>query len=465
MSYKGYGSGKRTAGFGYGSSRRTYDDYDYGYGGSYKSSKSWSWGNWGGWGSYSEDDDKDLYIKAHENYFTPKNADIEAKIDWKNNNKTNRDLIKEMSRYFYYRMIDETNYFEEKYTSGTGAITEQEQAAFEAKKSFYEDMWEKFIPGVTPLEKSLNVFRELMEQKQKSGDSSDEVDPTKDYQSVQFNEEVYTDMEYNELLDANKFGKKHKFSIMNKISLIRELGSQFKVEKEIDEKIVANSKLIAKKMMRDYSQLANIDLYQKLLPTFPIKMLTKDLIVNVPIDKTEHKQKIIILLDFSGSMNDTTKQEWVIALLTDRLRYVLKEEAEVFFSYFVSDIDELSFTHLHDRDSVMKFWQKFSTSPTGGTTYLGKMVKYLGDQISQKKLHNLKIDLSEEKPEILAIADGQDDAQSTGFSYKTNAVSIIDGPNTDLEKLCVANKGKYVHIGYDIVKTTSEEGKQEIKLK
>jgi uncharacterized protein with von Willebrand factor type A (vWA) domain len=47
----------------------------------------------------------------------------------------------------------------------------------------------------------------------------------------------------------------------------------------------------------------------------------------------EKKQKIIILLDYSGSMNNNTKQIWVNAII-DRFRYVI-QRSEVFF-YFVS---------------------------------------------------------------------------------------------------------------------------------
>jgi uncharacterized protein with von Willebrand factor type A (vWA) domain len=48
----------------------------------------------------------------------------------------------------------------------------------------------------------------------------------------------------------------------------------------------------------------------------------------------EKKQKIIILLDYSGSMNNTPKQIWVNAILIDRFRYVI-QGAEVFFILLV----------------------------------------------------------------------------------------------------------------------------------
>ncbi len=105
-------------------------------------------------------------------------------------------------------------------------------------------------------------------------------------------------------------------------------------------------------------------------------------------------------------MNQTDKQEWVNALLIDRLRYCIKEEAEVFFSYFIDSTKQLKFTHVHNRETAIKFWSTFSNSPTGGDTKLGDMVDYIKEQIeTYHKLHNLDIDLSSEKPEILAVAD------------------------------------------------------------
>jgi len=41
---------------------------------------------------------------------------------------------------------------------------------------------------------------------------------------------------------------------------------------------------------------------------------------------------------------------------------------------------------------------------------------------------------------------GQDSVKTKGFTYKTNAVTLVDGKNKELQDLCVANHGKYVYI-------------------
>ena len=61
-----------------------YDDYDYGYSrrGSTTRRTSYSDWNWGTWGTTNtvEDDDEDIFIKSHPNYFTPSQQDISWKI-------------------------------------------------------------------------------------------------------------------------------------------------------------------------------------------------------------------------------------------------------------------------------------------------------------------------------------------------------------------------------------------------
>ncbi len=245
--------------------------------------------------------------------------------------------------------------------------------------------------------------------------------------------------------------------------MVKSLGSEFKIEKEIEEKRASNSHLTSKKMMRDYSELHQVDLYQRLMPTFNTKMLTKELVVTVPVDRTEHKQKIIMLVDYSGSMCTDEKQEWVVAVMVDRLRHAMKEEADVFFSFFVHDTERLQFTHLKDRESVMNFWTTFSTKPSGGDTRLGDMVNHIKNEIEvNHRLQNLNIDLSKDKPEILAINDGQDSVKTTKFTYKTNALTLIDSQNEELKKLCMQNDGKYVFIRSGGEITTFNKGGKQV---
>lgn len=66
--------------------------------------------------------------------------------------------------------------------------------------------------------------------------------------------------------------------------------------------------------------------------------------------------------------------------------------------------------------------------------------------MTNKKLFNLDIDLSHEKPEILIICDGNDSVK-TNVNWKTNAIALSQD-NKELEMLCKDSGGKYVSIPY-----------------
>ena len=441
-------------------------DYGYNNAGSKKynrySSYSWTpsiWSNYS-WGNnvYEEDDNSNLFIKDPITYLTPTKADIKLKTNvW---NDKSLDTIKELSRVCYFKMIDERDYISEKY-SDYDSMSEAEQADYENKKSLYDSIFEKFIPGNTPLEQAIAIFRQISnvkeykDRKNRDEDNDDEIDFDT---TLDFNRQVYCDPDINEQLNFNELSKNMKMDILNKISIVGKLGEQFKVEKEVEEKLVSNSDQYAKKIMRDYAQFSNIELYQKMFPNFRTKFLTKDLTVNVPVDRKEQKQKIIILLDFSGSMDEETKQIWVNAVLIDRLKYVMKEEAEVFFSYFVENPDQLKFHHLKNRDDVMKFWTWFSNDPNGGCTDIGGIVTYISKEIENCRLHNLDLDLSQEKPEILIINDGLDHVGYDSLPYKVNALSLMEFSD-ELKRLCIKTGGKQVRVGRNnSVTSYAEEG-------
>jgi len=448
---------------GYRSYGRSYGSGSYGSRGN-SGYKSYSYGSsWDYWGSYFNDpieDDSSLVVKEPENYTTPSAVDIERKANvWK---KTAVDQIKELARVCYFKMIGEKDYLKPEYADFS-KLSEENAEAMSVKKELYDKIFDNFIPGFTPLEQAIAIYQNMSKHDPEYAEDNEKSDiELMQGAKLDFDREVYFNPNINDQLEMNEHSKNKKMSILNKVSLIGHLGEQFKVEKEVDEKIVSNSDIYAKKMMRDYAQIAQVDLYQRLFPNFPVKLLMKDLVVSIPVDRKEQKQKIIIILDYSGSMDDPFKQDWVNAILIDRFRYVMQGEAEVFFSYFVDNPDEMHFQHVHDRQSVIKFWQTFSNDPNGGMTRVGDMVERIASEVGNKKLMNLNIDLSEEKPEILVINDGQDNIHSDGFPYKVNAI-CLDEQNNQLKQLCIDTHGKQVHVDYESnVKAYSETGEEII---
>jgi hypothetical protein len=417
------------------------------YGGGGWSKSSWSSFSYT-W-DYGGDNNDDLFVKDPVNYLTPTAAEIRKKVHAPK--QTSIDTIKELARICYFKMIDEREYVAEKYAD-YDKLSESEQGEYQQKKALYDSIFEQFIPGFSPLEQAISIYLKLKGQSTKEERDNDddeedkEIDMTK---RLDFDRELYFDPTINEQLELNELSKERKMEIMNHLSLVGQFGSEFKVEKEISEKIVANSDQYSTMIMRDYSQIHMMNLMQKVYPNFRSKFLTKDLTVSVPVDRKEQIQKIIILLDYSGSMHEDEKQIWVNAILIDRFRYVMKGEAEVYFSYFVENCDELNFQHIKDRDDVIKFWQTFSNHPNGGGTAIGDIVEYVADQVHSGKLHNLDVNLSEEKPEILIINDGQDSVGSDAFPYKVNAISLMSFSD-ELKNLCIATEGKQIEITYDL---------------
>ena len=412
------------------------------------SSFSFSWGN--------EDNNDDLYVKDPVTYLTPTTAEIRKKVHAPK--QTSVDTIKELARVCYFKMIDERDFVAEQFI-------DSEDGEHQARKALYDSIFEQFIPGFTPLEQAISIYLKMKkgdkEYAEKGEDDEDELDMKK---GLDFDRELYSDPHINDQLDLNELSKNRKMEIMNHLSLVGQFGSEFKVEKEISEKIVANSDEYATMIMRDYSQIHMMSLMQKVYPNFRSKFLTKDLVVNVPVDRKEQIQKIIIILDYSGSMDYDTKQIWVNAILIDRFKYVMKGEAEVFFSYFVDSVEDLDFQHIKNREDVIKFWQTFSNDPNGGMTEVGDMVEYISNEISSGKLCNLDVNLSEEKPEILVINDGQDSIGTDQFPYKVNAVSLMSF-SSELKDLCLNTGGKQIEVTEDdqVFTYSVEAGKQELK--
>ena len=454
---------------------KEYTDYEDLYAPSYAPVKKRSTGSWkskyggGGWSKSSwsnfsfvvsyEDNDDDLIVKDPVTYITPTAVEIRNKVNVKK--QTGIDLIKELARVCYFKMIDDKNYLAEKFVD-VDSLSDEDKGTYETKKPLFDSIYDQFIPGYTPLEQAISIYLKL----KTSSDKKDDDDDTDLSKGLDFDRTLYSDPDINEQLELNDISKDRKMEILNILSLVGQFGNEFKVEKEVSEKIIANSDQYNKMIMRSHDQLTMIDTYQRLLPNFHAKFLTKDLTVNVPVDRKEQMQKIIIILDFSGSMNYAEKQIWVNGILIDRFKYVMKGEAEVFFSYFAHDPEKLEFQHIKNKEDVINFWQTFSNKPNGGTTEVGKMVNHIANEIDNKRLCNLDVDLSEEKPEILIINDGEDKINTHKFPYKVNAISLIEFSD-ELKNLCLETSGKQIKVTDEnkVFSYSVEAGEQEIKSK
>ena len=387
-----------------------------------------------------------LFVKEHDYYYTPTSYYVRSILQRMGLSSSNTDIVKEMSRFFYNRMIMDPDYIAEKYLNPDESMDLEE---IEGKKDFYQGLWDMdFIPGNNPLEKSLYVLQDYLRQEPRES----QLKPSK-MNLAKFRQDLpdkdqYYDKSLNNLLKTRKLkGHKHA-EILRKICLVDKFGSKFDVKKTVVEKRVSNSDIHKLKRIVEYGELPNAPLYQRAFPNFMTKLLSKDLHVNTPIKKEESKQKIIMLVDFSGSMNEDYKQDWVLGILADRLKYCMKGECEIFFSFFLTAYDlknkNFEFTHIKNEAEALDFFKRLDTSPTGGDTEVGDVVEEIRREIMEnKRLFNLDVDLSKEKPEILIINDGQDSVKTDKLAWKTNAITI-GRQNSELEDLCKKTEGKYI---------------------
>lgn len=442
-----------------------WNENDY-YGSDYTSARekeyAWKPTRWSNW-SYTSflklanDDDENMFVKSPENYLTPTVEQIKTKTNY----WTHKDLkrIKELSRVCYLKMIDDPEYIAKEFEDpcNSPGMTPEE---WRKTKDMYDNVYTTYVPGFTPLEQAIAINHKINDIASKEHQNKHKGRGRS--RAYEFRRSDYADPTINSQLDMCPFNREYSLDILNNISLMGDLGSQFKVEREIGETEVGYSDTLKSKLMTSYDQITMINMYQRMLHGYDIRFLTKNLVVNVPVETSEKKQKIIILLDFSGSMSKTSKQIKVNAILMDRFRYVMKGEAEVYISYFVSDTGFLKFHHIKDEKDVKKFWEFHDNYPNGSYTNIGRNVEYVAKQIRGGRLHNLRVDLSKELPEILIINDGEDEVGYDKFPYKVNAISLHMMSN-ELKTLCIATGGKQVFIRDNgTVTAYSSKGEEDI---
>lgn len=395
---------------------------------------------------------QELFISEHAYYFTPNDRICENYI--RNYNlKTNPNFLKELSRYFFHRDMMSEEYISDYYLN-TKQFNSDQLLQIENKASFFKQLEDYYIPGYNSIDKAVFLLQYL-EQIQKNDNVEESLGDTKSLQKM-FDDmkedleesETWKCEEVKELENTKKLKNfKDKFEFFKKIAKVDCFGKTFEIKKKVKDKRVQNSFRFKTKKLTHFEDIIKMPLYQMLYPDYSIKLAKKELLTNVPCVPDTRKQKIIILIDNSSSMSTPEKMNWVNAVVANRLQYAMKKECELFISYFVtvSSMSHYKFSHIYDRESALAFWKTFNYSPPGGGTEISEVIDKVAEEIhTNKKLFNLNVDLSHEKPEILIVNDGQDHI-STKVKWKTNAITIEES-NKGLEDLCIDSGGSYIEL-------------------
>jgi hypothetical protein len=146
-----------------------------------------SWSNFSFCVDFDSDDVSNLLVKDPVSYITPTSKDIKKKV--KARKQTSIDMIKELSRLCYFKMIDETDdYLADQYKN----LSEEEFRDYASKKDLYDKVLDQYVPGFTPLEQAIAIYLKLKESPtgERSNDDDKEADTSKTFD---FDRSLYSD--------------------------------------------------------------------------------------------------------------------------------------------------------------------------------------------------------------------------------------------------------------------------------
>jgi hypothetical protein len=201
-------SGGNKWGRGYSSPSYTKSNPSYKKGGSfYDWSKYYSYMSWGD----ETDTNDDLIVKDPITYQTPTKKDIKDRLKYIRQDET-FNLIKELSRVCYLKMFGDKDFLHENFQDES-SVEEDKRGEWKKKKELFENIYDTFIPGYTPLEQAIAIYLKLDSGNESEDGISLENCDNEDL-SLEFNRELYTDPTINEQLEFNELSKKYKIEII-----------------------------------------------------------------------------------------------------------------------------------------------------------------------------------------------------------------------------------------------------------
>jgi len=198
--------------------------------------------------------------------------------------------------------------------------------------------------------------------------------------------------------------------------------------------------------MTEYSQINKmISMSEVLLPTFQYKMAMKQLTVKRPIESA--KQSLILTIDRSGSMDSYGKQDWVKAIILNRLDAVARNEAELYICWFERTVESGDYPGIYKITNKKEVKKALADNilfprPCGGTTYVCNVVREIEQMIEKRQFGPHKFD-EVVNPQIVIMNDGEDHIDPAFVpKYPTHAF-ILGTTNNALKKMCESSKGTY----------------------
>ena len=202
------------------------------------------------------------------------------------------------------------------------------------------------------------------------------------------------------------------------------------------------SKIKKPLLMKSHDEVAKCNLIDHALPTFKHKMATKSLVVNRAVTKHKQKQCLIFLIDASGSMHDDQKQNFVKALLLNRMEAVVKGYAELYIAGFVEHRQTIH--KVTNLEECKQYYEKYNDCPGGGVTDIQEVLRETVEDLKKNKLG--KFDLESIHPEIAIVNDGQDHIDPEFKpGWKVHAF-ILGNENKNVKKVVENSGGFYERL-------------------
>lgn len=243
---------------------------------------------------------------------------------------------------------------------------------------------------------------------------------------------------------ANKL-KKEYLILLNKISLFNSYG-KIAAKKKI--KVEENEFSKEKKYLQisKYSEISKVSILHSLMPTFDYKFITKQLSREKGVNVEESKQCLVLLIDDSGSMQETEKIQWIKALLLNRCEEVSKGNAELYICTFEVELDP-NWIVVRTKEEALDVWNKFRRyfQLERGGTNMQKSIEQAIKIINSGKIPTEKgiIEIERVRPQICIINDGQDHIEKGWIPSIETHGFILEGSHGGMRKFCTRSGGTY----------------------
>src|SRR4051812_31992988 len=112
--------------------------------------------------------EENFYISEHKWYWTPSVHETKWRLERRKLGGHHAQFLQELSRFYYHKMVGSKKYVDP-YFKDPSVLNALEQEKAEKSKEFYKQLWEKYVPGMSPMEKGLNLIALLQKEQEKNG--------------------------------------------------------------------------------------------------------------------------------------------------------------------------------------------------------------------------------------------------------------------------------------------------------